>query len=863
MNEKISPLLLAIAQGHTNIAQSLIKEGADVNLANRVGQTPLHAAAMLGNLSLVRLLHSAGARTWEEDHDGKTLAHFAALSNNPQLIDFLKRHRVLLSPASKVKVQSLRHTKQLPQGTTPFHLASEKSTIAMMQKLVQSGCNVEAKTVLGTSALGCAAKSANKQAVIFFRDYRIMQNCEARLEAIQLACALDALPTLKELYRDGADVNSLLDSRGRTALHFAATFGSCNAAIFLTQQGAKIQKRDLDHKTPLDLAVMGKHLGLVRYFLQELESFDLDASQSEQKPYLHQACELGAVELAALFLEFGASIEKVDFQGMRPIHISAIHANYPLLRLLLAFGADVEAKTSEGKSLSSLLPSSEMLALVGKYHQAQMNRVLAKKTLIHTAVAFKDEKHLHLLSKVVDINAKDGEGLTPLHWATMDENLSMLSLLVSLGAKVDEKDTSGITPLQLAVQRQRDVRIVQFLLQAGAVVTVKDPEGNSLLSIISQLQDPQYAQRLFSLVLEYLPKTSSDMPTPELLAAFTEAKMGKFAPLFNLINLGYPLVNEKFSLLHMAVNELDLPVLQTLFHWFGPTRLKIDHQDAQGQTALHLALDKSAEITCYLLDQGADPRVLWNNRPLLQVLSDESTALKISPDQRRALFTKFYEHLPHQLQNHLSEEMEQAIAHTNVNAFFKAINDGYPVDAQLFLKAISGGSLPLAKILRQWFQCELESTDMEGHSPLHLAAIKGHADVATYLLNEGAHIDVKNSKGLTLLRSIADNKTRSQKALFSTIYTKIPKKSESLLALPHANVSDESCFQYLHSGYSTKEVSLLAAKADCEFTIRSLHTLLPEQIDLKAIEETARVAKAEKVLEYIKSLTSGFWCNIL
>jgi ankyrin repeat protein len=44
-----------------DIADLLIENGADVNIPDKFGLTPLHIAAMRGNVALVRLLVQSGA----------------------------------------------------------------------------------------------------------------------------------------------------------------------------------------------------------------------------------------------------------------------------------------------------------------------------------------------------------------------------------------------------------------------------------------------------------------------------------------------------------------------------------------------------------------------------------------------------------------------------------------------------------------------------------------------------------------------------------------------------------------------------------------------------------------------------------
>ena len=52
-----------------------------------------------------------------------------------------------------------------------------------------------------------------------------------------------------------------------------------------------------------------------------------------------------------------------------------------------------------------------------------------------------------------DINCKDEEGWTVTHHAAWNGNLKFLNILLYNDAKIDVKDTSGVTPLILAVAK--------------------------------------------------------------------------------------------------------------------------------------------------------------------------------------------------------------------------------------------------------------------------------------------------------------------------------------------------------------------------------------------------------------------------
>jgi endonuclease YncB( thermonuclease family) len=90
------------------------------------------------------------------------------------------------------------------------------------------------------------------------------------------------------------------------------------------------------------------------------------------------------------------------------------------------------------------------------------------------------------LSKGADVNAKDGKGWTPLHWACFKEYYSSyykesIEFLISKGADVNAKDELGKTPLHIAC-RVGNKKIVELLLSKNADVNAKDKSDQTPLN---------------------------------------------------------------------------------------------------------------------------------------------------------------------------------------------------------------------------------------------------------------------------------------------------------------------------------------------------------------------------------------------
>lgn len=100
--------------GHEKVVAFLLAKGAQATTRNDSGQTPLFSAAGSGRLGMVRLLlqHMEGQGLEDQDEDGATALHSAAVGNAGEVVRFL-----LLAGANP--------TARDNSGRTPRTLAEE------------------------------------------------------------------------------------------------------------------------------------------------------------------------------------------------------------------------------------------------------------------------------------------------------------------------------------------------------------------------------------------------------------------------------------------------------------------------------------------------------------------------------------------------------------------------------------------------------------------------------------------------------------------------------------------------------------------------------------------------------------------
>jgi uncharacterized protein len=85
-----------------------------------------------------------------------------------------------------------------------------------------------------------------------------------------------------------------------------------------------------------------------------------------------------------------------------------------------------------------------------------------------------------LIKQKVDVNARQGDGATALHWAIHLSDTNTVDLLLRAGARTDVADDTGVTPLYLACLNRQGA-LVERLLQSRANPNTSLVSGETVL----------------------------------------------------------------------------------------------------------------------------------------------------------------------------------------------------------------------------------------------------------------------------------------------------------------------------------------------------------------------------------------------
>ncbi|HWP86206.1 MAG TPA: ankyrin repeat domain-containing protein, partial [Terriglobia bacterium] len=221
-----TPLLMASASGHEELAIFLLQNGADPNAVDEYGATALHYTVLKGIASM----------------NGVSLANYVSYlfrPNMPHLAKALLEHGA--NPDARilkgVPVAGGRGADA--SGATAFLLAAAANDTHIMRLLVEHGANPRLVADDNRTAIMAGAGLGRVQ------DFTPQEE-QAALECLKFAVSL------------GGDVNAV-DAKNRTALHGATNLGANTLIRFLAEQGAKLDVRDIYQQTPLSIA-SGVHL---------------------------------------------------------------------------------------------------------------------------------------------------------------------------------------------------------------------------------------------------------------------------------------------------------------------------------------------------------------------------------------------------------------------------------------------------------------------------------------------------------------------------------------------------------------------------------------------------------------------------
>jgi uncharacterized protein len=176
-------LHVAARNGNERLISALLKQKANPNARNRVGDSPLMLAAYTGKLDAVDLLLAGGAKL---NHEGWTPLHYAVFAEQPDMVSRL------LDKGAKVNARA-------PNEQTPLMLAAKNGNITIAKLLLNAKADTELKDQHGETALTLARKDNNTDLA------RLLEQPDVPAKTAPAPAKLPAKPAAPAKPQDGGE----------------------------------------------------------------------------------------------------------------------------------------------------------------------------------------------------------------------------------------------------------------------------------------------------------------------------------------------------------------------------------------------------------------------------------------------------------------------------------------------------------------------------------------------------------------------------------------------------------------------------------------------------------------------------------
>ena len=273
----------------------------------------------------------------------------------------------------------------------------------------------------------------------------------------------------------GADLNANGGGRGGTPLHIAVERRSMKLVRYLTSKGATIDAKDTESgATPLMWAVRGGRAA--KLWSQAVVTGPLDEDEEDRLMsgalFFVRGSDTYMDEELQHYMQLKYVAESAGAEG------SDDDRSLRVCKCLLEIGADVNARNKDGGTTLHLACESGLAATIpSSWSSSALGSITVSKYKRYDFTS--PELVRFLLDAGADVDARDGDGRSPLHLAAVRPGaIAVADLLIKAGAKVDAADARGQTPLHCAAGKgNQGWGMIELLLRSGANVAACDSNG--------------------------------------------------------------------------------------------------------------------------------------------------------------------------------------------------------------------------------------------------------------------------------------------------------------------------------------------------------------------------------------------------
>ena len=448
-----SALFYSLGIDNNSITRMFLELGADVNIKNIYGHTPLiNAVKDIKDIQLVKLLIDAGADVNIIDETGITALGYSVSSkedNNSIAITDL-----LLKSGAKVNREST-------QATTALMRAAKSNNFNSVKLLLITGANINATNAANKTAINFATQPDVVQLLIDRgADYSI-------IDAVKIGSINKVNDFIKI---NGIDVND------KNLLATAIYYNHIDIVKLLIDQGLLINL--------IPLAAKYKNIEIVKLLINK--GMDVNKPYQRTKStittaLIEAAMVNGNIDVVNVLIDTGADINAVESYLNKTALLMAIeYSDNETIELLIKYKADINHIDNEGNApidIATRLNKTDIVNLLIK-NGAPNDLTRAIKYGVTDQVEY-------LLSKSKNIDALDSNGDTALTLAIKENNVNLVKMIINKGANINiisfiNNYSDEYSPLMIA-SKNGNKEIVNLLIKNGANVNLLNSSSMSAL----------------------------------------------------------------------------------------------------------------------------------------------------------------------------------------------------------------------------------------------------------------------------------------------------------------------------------------------------------------------------------------------
>ena len=487
-NDAYTPMHMAARGGHAEVIALLLEAGTDPAVAtSRTGVTPMHLAAKAGSGEALRALAAGGAEVDARDHQwGQTPLIFAAGFNRLVAVNTLVELGADVSLTENVLHMPTRHAVDRAARAArnevleSFRAQSDNPdlwapTPQQVQAASEAAWRVQALPPAEIIGKATEQQMTENQLALLETNalsYHEMVGNQGGLTALLHASRDGYRDVVRALLDAGADVNQVSAGERNSPLLIAAINGHFDLMLELLERGADPRLADLSGATPLFAALNTQYAPKTRYPQQQA----FKQQETTHLQVMEALLDAGADPNVQLdrhlwYLEYNFAQLSVNMWGATPFWRAAHGTDEKAMRLLLQYGAD--------PTIPARRPPSRRR---GGYGGGGGDRV-DPSGLPPVPTGGPGVFPIHAASGV-GYSGGDGAGRAGVsHIHVPNGWMPSVKLLVEeVGADVNARDHNGYTPLHFAAARG-DNDLILYLVEKGADVMVVSRRGQTVVDM--------------------------------------------------------------------------------------------------------------------------------------------------------------------------------------------------------------------------------------------------------------------------------------------------------------------------------------------------------------------------------------------